>query len=431
MKVLLIALLALLCLYSKGIAQPQTENVIPLTVGDTMPAITITGIDNYPRTSSTIKGFKKKLIILDFWATWCSSCVGTFPKMHQLQQEFDNQLQVIMVNIAATDTPDKVAALFKKIKARTGLDFSLPYVLQDELLHQYFPFETVPHYIWLDSTGKVLAITGQNEVNAKNVADILNGDVKHIAIKTDSIRDQLRTTDVDVLADALGTKVLRKSVIVDSVAGIYGANGKRFTPDGLVTRMYMINTQLLGLYVLGFPDIMRLPPNRIIIEHSVVDSFYSNGDKRSPRKYGYALTTSPVASERLPCIIRNDLEQYFNITAHRIDSIIPCYVLTSIGSHTKLVCKGGATAIDLDKTSLRKYISNGTTADLIDALGYALDKPFFDESGITVPICIEFPTDYYAYDLAAMNKFLKTYGLAVKGESRKISIALLSPIKTD
>ena len=50
----------------------QSQPVKALKIGDTVPDITITSVYNYPASTIHLSDLKGKLVILDFWATWCS-----------------------------------------------------------------------------------------------------------------------------------------------------------------------------------------------------------------------------------------------------------------------------------------------------------------------------------------------------------------------
>ncbi len=68
-----------------------------IQIGQQVPDLLLTNLHNYRdkqgnlSSSAKISDFKGKLLILDFWATWCSPCVAMIPKMDSLQQEFKDK----------------------------------------------------------------------------------------------------------------------------------------------------------------------------------------------------------------------------------------------------------------------------------------------------------------------------------------------------
>ena len=61
-----------------------------------------------------------KLLIVDFWATWCGPCRMLSPILDLLEEEMAGQISVIKVNV---DDADEVAARFRIMNIPTLLFF--------------------------------------------------------------------------------------------------------------------------------------------------------------------------------------------------------------------------------------------------------------------------------------------------------------------
>ena len=132
----------------------------------------------------------KKLIILDFWSTWCTSCIAAFPKMEKLQEEFSKDIQIVLVN--SFENEDQVQNRFKifnaNLKAKGKKDRinpDLPMINGDSVLRNLFPHNSVPHHVWLDGKGKVLAITNGHNATSINIRKVINGDNLAMSNKRD------------------------------------------------------------------------------------------------------------------------------------------------------------------------------------------------------------------------------------------------------
>ena len=55
---------------------------------------------------------KKKLILINFWATWCPPCIKEIPDLIKLEKRFENEIEVIFVSVDAN--PAKVIPTFLK-----------------------------------------------------------------------------------------------------------------------------------------------------------------------------------------------------------------------------------------------------------------------------------------------------------------------------
>ncbi|RYD93510.1 MAG: TlpA family protein disulfide reductase [Sphingobacteriales bacterium] len=113
-----------------------------------------------------LNNYKGKLIILDFWASWCSSCLQQFPKLDSLQVRFKDAVQILLVNPNIKgDTQAKMQGRLK--------GYGLTSITFNDSLKKLFPYEFIPHYVWLDGEGKLLAITTANMVNEATIKGYL------------------------------------------------------------------------------------------------------------------------------------------------------------------------------------------------------------------------------------------------------------------
>lgn len=149
---------------------PQLETK-SLRVGDKLPEAfwqqEHTMYANGQTTKQTLAPYKGKLLILDFWATWCGSCIKKFPLSDSLEKTEPN-VKVIMINTTATkDTPEKISATMRNYGP------NLQTLVNDTLLTQFFPQVQLPHYVWIEN-GQVRAITGSEFFNRANVLNALH-----------------------------------------------------------------------------------------------------------------------------------------------------------------------------------------------------------------------------------------------------------------
>jgi len=66
--------------------------------GQALPACDLTALGS--SQSFDMEQFRGKVIYVDFWASWCSSCAKSFPFMNALDKEFrDSGLQIVGINL--------------------------------------------------------------------------------------------------------------------------------------------------------------------------------------------------------------------------------------------------------------------------------------------------------------------------------------------
>lgn len=157
----------------------------PLSVGDTVPDISFTlWMENVPVRLSDFSG---KLLILDFWATWCGSCIRMFPKSDSIENQYKGQVTFLLVNsIRSTqDSTRQLSNFFQRWQKMTGQQFALRTAVNDTTAFKLFPHIFLPHYVWISGDRKVLAITGSEAITATNIRKALNGQILKEPIKGD------------------------------------------------------------------------------------------------------------------------------------------------------------------------------------------------------------------------------------------------------
>jgi len=91
-----------------------------------------------------------KVVVLDFWASWCIPCRRSFPWMNEMQKKYgDDGLVIIAVNL---DTNISDA---RKFLAKYPAEFQVSYDQTRELARQ-FEVEAMPSSFLIDRRGEVV-----------------------------------------------------------------------------------------------------------------------------------------------------------------------------------------------------------------------------------------------------------------------------------
>jgi cytochrome c biogenesis protein CcmG/thiol:disulfide interchange protein DsbE len=92
-----------------------------------------------------------RVVLVDFWASWCAPCRRSFPWMNSMLERYGDQgLQIIGVNV------DKERSLAAEFLAETPADFELRYDPAGALAER-FDVQAMPSSFLLDPEGKVIA----------------------------------------------------------------------------------------------------------------------------------------------------------------------------------------------------------------------------------------------------------------------------------
>lgn len=398
-----------------------------LTIGDRVPDITLTDVYNYPSHTIRLSDLKGKLVILDFWATWCGSCISTFPKMQRLKKEFRNNLQLLFVDNDKKDTEKKVSTFFEKRNIRTGEQFTIPYVLEDSVLNNFFPHQSIPHCVWLDSSLHVIAITEHSEVTADNIRRYFSGEPFSLPVKNDAI---LFNRDKPFLVDGNGGDpgdFIYRSIITNYKKNLGTSAGKDQREDGKITRMYIINYPLYSIFQLAYPDILKYNAKRTFIEaaDSLLFIRTKDNDRANEHLFCYDLTTPPVSQDQITGYLQNDLERTFHAAARNETRLVDCYVLTTNKDISHLITKGGPSKRDTGPESLHKYFRNISIADAVSFMELLLGRPVIDESGFKKNIDISFPTNIYNYTAQQIISYFYHSGFTLSHAKRNMKVGVI------
>jgi len=109
------------------------------------PDFSLTGIDGKPFKLSDYAG---KVIILDFWATWCPPCKAEIPFFIELKNQYGNKDLVILG--AAMDDPSRVKTFYKS----HGMNYPVA-ITSQEMGMQYGGIQGIPTTFVIDKEGYI------------------------------------------------------------------------------------------------------------------------------------------------------------------------------------------------------------------------------------------------------------------------------------
>ncbi len=94
----------------------------------------------------SLEQFKGKIVMLDFWATWCGPCRLTMPVLEELQREHPNEFTLLAVNLG--EDRDLVIPYVKRrnIQARVLLD-------SDGTVGAAYQSSQIPMQVLIDQSG--------------------------------------------------------------------------------------------------------------------------------------------------------------------------------------------------------------------------------------------------------------------------------------
>ena len=433
----------------------------PLQVGDQVPDLEFTNLINAEKKTIKLSDYKGKLVILDFWATWCAPCIKALPKLDSLQKEFSDQLVILPIT---GESKEKVNAMLQRMPEISNL--SLFYIYNTSL-QDHFPFRLLPLEVWIDENGKVLAITDDKEVNRENIRKHLNGQQFKLQEKRDIVRQN--ESKPLLLGRFEGyqfqtSQIMYSSLITTGVTGVSPVRqyvAKRIG-DNLMFRSNNCYAQDLFTAALVNPSWPGLPDSysnyydnpefylmqraRLIWEASDKSLYIGTRDDaitkgRLPNEeiaFNYEMIIPASDTAYYKQYALEDLNRYFgakyNLLGTREKRIVKCYALKIIGDTSLFASKGGKLSSSLRKNAKGFKITNCAIDQWLYVwipfhLPSFFPYPVINETGYTDNIDLNLGEDIDPSDFYAVNNALKRFGLEFMLVERELDMIVIRDIK--
>ena len=114
---------------------------------DPAPEFNLTGLDGKP---VTLAGSKGKVILLNFWATWCGPCRAEIPDLVELQSKYKDRLQILGL-VVDDDDQDAIKDFAEKV----GINYPVALATND-IRMQYGGIAALPTSFMLDAEGRIV-----------------------------------------------------------------------------------------------------------------------------------------------------------------------------------------------------------------------------------------------------------------------------------
>ena len=145
----------------------------PASAADKAPGFTLRDLDN---RSVSLSQYAGKVVLISFWATWCTPCQAEMPHLQRLHDQYGPQgFTVLSVN---TDDARSLSQVKPIVKAR---QLSFPVLLDKDttVVGLFNPAKTLPFSVIIDREGAIARVftgyTPGDEVQVEQAVKALLG----------------------------------------------------------------------------------------------------------------------------------------------------------------------------------------------------------------------------------------------------------------
>lgn len=399
-------------------ADGQPSPIIPedgLKIGDQIPEEVWNmplQVVNHPegKESITLRDYKDKLIIIDFWATWCVPCIKSLYKLDTLQKQVGDYIAVIPSTFEDAEKIDPFI---------TKRGWTLPTAVSEIALKQYFPHQIVPHQVWIKNN-TLRAIVNHDDATIETINEIMNNHDFTLHTKKD-ILDYSRETNIAVYADRVNSPILFSSTITGHINGISaGFSSSKHKHAQVIS---YANAPLITMYRRA----LRENFNKILLNgNRVLQYAIDTANVDYDKIYNYQLilpeeTPKEAVKER----ILKDLNDGFQLKLDSQTMIMECFVITEA---SRLPDKKNATANQVIETpkNVFKYKLSSFVKLLNFTVNWTSSQPIYiNEATQEREITVE-PYQLLQKDPERLKSALLPYSLTVLKEKRPIQMYILT-----
>ncbi len=131
-----------------GNTTKESNNLIANLDGNKAPAFSLKSVEGKTIKLSDYEG---KIVIIDFWATWCPPCRRGIPDLVSIQKEYENNVVVIGISLDREKTIKDVPGFVK--------DYAINYPIvygDDNVVIAYGGIQSIPTSFVVDKKGNVV-----------------------------------------------------------------------------------------------------------------------------------------------------------------------------------------------------------------------------------------------------------------------------------
>jgi len=109
-----------------------------------------------------LSDYKGKMVVLDFWATWCGPCRASFPNMQELVTKYKNDnIEFFFINTWERESDSEIKENVSKFIKENKYSFNVLFDFEDKIVTNY-KIKGIPTKIVIDKDGNIISINSSD-----------------------------------------------------------------------------------------------------------------------------------------------------------------------------------------------------------------------------------------------------------------------------
>lgn len=155
--------------HNKATVEKIRQEIIEMYGSIVAPDFTLTNLEGKEVTLSQLKG---RIVVLDFWATWCGPCRQSFPHMQELVNQYkDDNVAFFFINTREGNGDyEKTKTKVSEFIQRENYNFNVLFDFDSKVMKDY-KIRGIPTKIVIDAEGNIVSIKSSDDT----IKEIIEG----------------------------------------------------------------------------------------------------------------------------------------------------------------------------------------------------------------------------------------------------------------
>jgi len=372
---------------------------------------------------------KGKLIILDFWATTCPSCIENIPHMEEIQKRYQKEVAILLVNSKRNkDTRGRIKLVLDRYREKYNFEIKLPTILDDSLLTNLYPHNTIPNITWINQDGMFMGNTLPGEVGVRNIESILENKTAVLQLRSE-FRNKSDGVATPPVFDTTGVKFL--SAITGYLPYYLPTYPNVICKNGN-SNYQMVNAAFNFMLLNAFKSELEGFENTdYVFEDGLedkVETMLSNGSS-SENQYCYQLFVNDTISvAQAEDRFQKAFKDYFRLHIERKYGPVSFYFASTLDKISSLKSKGGMPQFNVNPEDGPVFFENYPLVTVLSLLHLYFDKPVSYKRNEDMQIDLTFPIGFERMSMEEKLTFLVSKGILLTMQHEEKAYPYISRI---
>ncbi len=125
--------------------------------------------------SHSLSDYEGKIVVMDFWATWCGPCIRAMPGLQKLHEKYQND-GVAIIGISTSENDNADPAKFMADK-----QFTYQLLVKGDTVANTYRVRGIPSFYVIDPSGKIVySAVGYDPSHEEEIEKVINEELAKV-----------------------------------------------------------------------------------------------------------------------------------------------------------------------------------------------------------------------------------------------------------